>query len=130
MKELTKKEIQDCIDFVWDSKEGTAYIEMGEIPDGRKLCLVFGWTEGYEKGEDYQDIVNGTVYTLCCKLAVNIDDLQCDFDIDWYMPWGKKDGDVWDTMMAVTKDYDDYEWYEKEAKEMLEAFEKGEIEVK
>ena len=129
MKKLTKKTIQNCIDFVWNNKDGTSYIEMGELPDGRKLCLVFGWDSDYDKGDcAYQDIIGDTVYTICSKLAVNIDDLQCDFDIDWYMPCDKKTNEVWYTMMAVPKNFN-CEYYEKQTKAMLEAFNKGEIEV-
>lgn len=31
------------------------------------------------------------------KIAVNCDDLQCDYDMDWNMPYNSETGDVWDT---------------------------------
>lgn len=56
-------------------------------------------------------------YTLCGKLAINIDDLQCDYDIDWAMP--EVGGVVWDTDTAVT--IEALEFWNNQAKELLES---------
>lgn len=47
-------------------------------------ALVFAWTDVYGLGQGE---------SLCCKIAYNCDDLQCDYDWDWYMPIDK-DNDV------------------------------------
>lgn len=41
------------------------------------------------------------------KIAINIDDLQCDFDYDWAMPL-MKDGDVYDSEHAIDDKSFDY----------------------
>lgn len=127
-----RKEIENKVAWVREHSEdgGVAWVKMGTLPDGRDLCLVFGWSEaGYEFGDcEYQEQVGDTTYTLCSKLAVNIDDLQCDYDIDWYMPSWKNDGEVCDTDMAVSKDFD-LDYYLGESKAIIEGFKKKELEV-
>lgn len=127
---LDKKTIQQKIEWVKDN-DGVAWIVMGKIPDGRELCLVFGWDEGYDPDDDMiqktVDHGGSYTYTLCSKLAVNIDDLQCDYDTDWYMP-SDKTGEIWDTNTAVSKDLD-LDWYVKESREIIKAFEQGDLQV-
>lgn len=121
------KEIEDKIKWVRDN-DGVAWVKMGTLPDGRDLCLVFGWEDGYEFGDcEYQKRDGDTVWTLCSKLAVNIDDLQCDYDIDWYMPY-YENGEVYFTDMAVRKDFN-LDYYLGESKAIIEAFKKKELEV-
>lgn len=122
-----EQEIEEKIKWAYENEDGVAWLSMGKLKDGRELCLVFGWSSGYEKGEDYQKKVGDELWTLCSKLAVNIDDLQCDYEIDWYMPY-YEDGDVCDTEMAVSKSFD-LDYYKKEAKELIKLLNKGEITV-
>lgn len=108
------------------------WLVVGKLADGRELCLVFGWVEDYEPDENLyqQTLEHGGqfTYTLCAKLAVNVDDLQCDYDIDWLQPY-RKDGEVWDTETAITKGEYDFDWYKAEAKAIIEAIDKGDFEV-
>lgn len=125
---VSVKEIEDKIKWVRDN-DGVAWVKMGTLPDGRDLCLVFGWEDGYEFGDcEYQKRDGDTVWTLCSKLAVNIDDLQCDYNFDWYMPSWKSDGEVCYTDMAVCKKFD-LDYYIGESKAIIKGFEKGELEV-
>lgn len=107
--------------------EGCTWVDMETLEDGRKLVLVMGYQTGYDEGEEFQIKDNGTVLTLCAKLAVNIDDLQCDYDVDWYMPY-TKDGDVYDTEMAVNSKTD-LEWYKEQAKIIAKQLNEGTLEV-
>ena len=43
-------------------------------------------------------------YGLMGKIAFNCDDLQCDYDIDWLMPYDKKRGEVYDTEYPIYPD--------------------------
>ena len=106
-----------------DTANGVIYNPIKRLDDGRYLCLVFGWGEGYDKDDT---LIQRDGYTLCAKLAINIDDLQCDYDIDWYMPYDDK-GNVWDTDMSV--DPHSWDWYDDQAKQIIEAYNKGEISV-
>ena len=125
---ITKKDFESLIQLSLDHPDGTSYQPVETLPDGRQLCLVMGWKLGYDEGEYYQLKVGNNLYTLCSKLAVNVDDLQRDYGLDWYEPLVKETGDVWMTDQAVTK-YDDADWVNEEAKEIKEAFERGELEV-
>ena len=95
-------------------------------PNSQGFSIVFGWQDGYDKDDTLiQQLDGGKLYTLCCKVAYNCDDLQCDYDYDWYMPCDK-DGNVYDTEMAVAT-VRDYEWFETELKRVSELYDKGEI---
>ena len=126
---ITKEEYNNLVQNALAHKDGVAWHTMETLEDGRDLCLVMGYEEGYDRGEKYQDEIEGTIWTLCQKLAVNIDDLQCDYGIDWYMPWDVKSGEVWDTDMSV-KDDTDVDWYNDQAKSIVEGLESGTLEVK
>ena len=126
---ITKEQYEFLIDTAKKDVDGVAWWEMGRLNDGRKLCLVMGYSKSYEEGEKYQIKVGKDIYTLCQKLAVNIDDLQCDYEVDWFMPWYKTDGgEVWDTDMAV-KSSDDIDYYNEEAEEMIKKINEGFCEV-
>lgn len=53
--------------------------------------------------------------------------LQCDYDVDWYMPY-IKDGDVYDTEMAVSSKTD-LDWYREQAKMIAKQLNEGTLEV-
>lgn len=125
------KDLQSAWDKMLSSmlkdSNGCTWVDIETLEDGRKLALVMGYQTGYDEGEEFQIKENGTVWTLCAKLAVNIDDLQCDYDVDWYMPY-TKDGDVYDTEMAVTSKTD-LEWYKEQAKIIAKQLNEGTLEV-
>ena len=105
--------------------DGVSYIPLSKTDDGKTIALVLGYELGYNDGEDYQVKVGNNTYTLCGKIAINIDDLQCDYDYDWYMP-SNKDGDIYDTSMALSKNHaEDLTWFLGEAEEMISLMNKG-----
>lgn len=124
---ISKEDFNKCIALAQKSLSGVVRHKMGETNDGDSLYLVFGWKDGYEGNEDFQKEDAGVIYTLCAKLAFNIDDLQCDYDIDWVMPWDNK-GDVYDTDMAVSSG--DVAWYNDSAEDIINKCNKGELEYK
>ena len=125
---ITRKEFENAInEMVANKDSGVWYCPLQTLENGQELCLVLGWEEGYDKGEKYQQEVDGTIYTLCGKVAVNIDDLQCDYDVDWYMPY-TEDGDVYDTNTAIA-DADDLDFFVGEAKTIAEMMNNGELKI-
>lgn len=99
--------------------DGVVYFEVGKTDDGKTIALVLGWQDGYNDGEAYQIKMGDTTLTLCGKIAVNIDDLQCDYDFDWYMPYGDT-GDIYDTNMALSENHaEDLAWFLGEADEVI-----------
>lgn len=104
--------------------DGTAWVEMGETNDGKKLCLVVGWGEGYDEDATlYQQLEGNTLWTLCGKLAFNVSALQCDYGWDWYMPYAEN-GEVYDTDTAITGD-EVFEYWEDEAKDIIKRVNRG-----
>ena len=105
---LTKEQFDRAIDGMVNLKyDGTWSYKVGQH-NGRDVAIVLGWTDDYaEGGAKYQIKQFGKTWTLCGKIAINIDDLQCDFDYDWAMPL-IKDGDVYDSEHAIDDKSFDY----------------------
>lgn len=116
---ITLKDYEKAINIMRDMDAGTYYFELGKTDDGKAIALVLGYELGYNDGEDYQVKCGDKTYTLCGKIAVNIDDLQCDYNIDWFMPWNE-DGDVYNTSMALSKNHaEDLTWFLSQADEVI-----------
>lgn len=96
--------IKDAVEDLRNGGEATHFFDMGA---DNGLHLVIG-----RSGDDYIGI----------KLAVNVDDLQYDFDWDWYMPYDKETGDVWDTEMQIADEED----YDALAQDFIDEFNKME----
>lgn len=132
MKKVSVKQFKNAINTMLSESyiDGVSYIPLDKTPDGKTIALVIGWQDGYDDGEKWQvkmPMLDGEdlIFTLCGKIAVNIDDLQCDYNFDWYMPYGDS-GDIYDTDMALTGDYeDDLAWLLSEAKDMIKLMKKG-----
>ena len=120
MNNVSIKQFKNAIDTMLNGYiDGVSYIPLSKTDDGKTIALVLGYELGYNDGEDYQVKVGTETYTLCGKIAVNIDDLQCDYDFDWYMP-SNKDGDIYDTSMALSKNHaEDLTWFLSQAEEMI-----------
>lgn len=114
---------KQVIKVMTSSDSGTYCVKVGTTEDGTDIYVVFGYETGYEEGEPYQVKEYGKVYTLCGKVAYNCDDLQCDYDWDWYMP-SCKNGEVYDTDTAI-QDVETYRWLYNTALEVIELWNKG-----
>lgn len=129
MYPITKNDIENAVKTLRDNNNGTVYQVVGYTQDGQGLYLVMGYQDGYEKGEKYQTIEGEKIYTLCGKLACNVSSLQCDYDVDWYMPW-QSNGDVYDTDTAITDDFQSLaDFYNQSAKEIIALMNKGDLVV-
>ena len=126
MNNVSIKQFKNAIDTMLNGYiDGVSYMPLSKTDDGKTIALVLGYELGYNDGEDYQVKVGDKTYTLCGKIAVNIDDLQCDYNFDWYMP-SNKDGDIYDTSMALSKNHaEDLTWFLSEAEEMINLMNKG-----
>lgn len=132
MNKVSVKQFKNAVDSMLNESyiDGVSYITLDKTDDGKTIAIVIGWQDGYDDGEKWQvkmPLLNGEklIFTLCAKVAINIDDLQCDYNFDWYMP-STKDGDIYDTDSALTGDYKrDLAWLLSEAKEMIKLMKKG-----
>ena len=60
------------------------------------MAIVMGWENGFDNDADENPNANGS-WRICTKLAYNCDDLQCDYGVDWEMPYDEATGNVDDT---------------------------------
>ena len=125
---ITQEDYKKLVALAVKNPDGCVFQRIEKLEDGRDLCLVIGWELGFDKGEDYQKQIGDNVYTLGQKIAVNIDDLQCDYGVDWYEPWDRLSGEVYGTDQAVTKN-DTVDWINEQAVEIKKLLDNGELEV-
>lgn len=80
---------------------GTYYWYLGQDDNNNDWAIVLGWQDGYEEDKN-DDCTNGT-WRICLKLAYQPSNsmLQCDYDIDWLMPYNPKTGDVYETEYSI-----------------------------
>ena len=100
-KELTEQ-ISKAIKKMRSSHDnGTYHWYFGQDDNNNDWAIVLGWQDGYE--EDKNDDCTVDTWRICIKLAYQPLNsmLQCDYDIDWLMPYNKKNGGVYDTNYPI-----------------------------
>lgn len=127
---ITEKDYKEAVLNALNNFDGTTWLYVGEVlPRKKPLCLVFGWCE--DDGEMNEECIadyytqskDERLYILRAKLAYNCDDLQCDYDMDWYEPT-YEDGTVFGTDTDVRKDSCWADWKEL-ATEAIRLLKKG-----
>ena len=81
---------------------GTYYWILNTDAKNNNWAIVLGWSDDGDEDDDYMD---GT-YRLCAKLAYQPHNslMQCDYDVDWIMPYNEESGDVDDTEIPIYSD--------------------------
>ena len=127
---MTLDEFKNGIDWLMSNHDGCVNVKVGKTPEGKDVAIVLGFVDGYDKDADeYQIMLNEKLLTMCGKIAVNINDLQFDYDFDWYMPWSK-DGDIYDAETSIGKSIErTYNYLLDEAKYVLSELENGNLTV-
>lgn len=100
-KELVKKFISAVEDMKKTKCDGTYHWMLGRDDNDNDWAIVLGWADGFDKVEN-DDCTDGT-WRLCVKLAYQPWNsmLQCDYDIDWTMPYDEESGEVDDTEISI-----------------------------
>lgn len=80
---------------------GTYYWIIGEDDKGNTWAIVLGWQDGYEPEPD-DDCMDGK-WRICAKLAYqpNNSIMQCDYDVDWLMPYDEETMEVYDNEVSI-----------------------------
>lgn len=101
LKQFTKA-VEDMTTRV--EKSGTYFWELDIDDDENDWAFVLGWQDGFDEEPD-DPFTDGT-WRLCVKLAFqsNRSVMQCDYDIDWLMPYDEETGDVDDTEVSLYQD--------------------------
>ena len=108
-EKLVKEFTNAVIDMRKNHPNGTYHWHLDTDDNGNDWAIVLGWADGFEE-DPTDDCTDGT-YRLCAKLAYQPHNsiMQCDYDIDWLMPYNKETGDVDDTELSIFPDSSTYE---------------------
>ena len=109
---LIKKEnlVNAFIDAVQKMREthccGTYYWIPDADEDGNNWAIVLGWSDGFD--EDPNDNNLDGAYRICAKVAYQPSNslLQCDYDLDWLMPYNEATMEVDDNEISIYPDTD------------------------
>lgn len=84
-----------------DKEGGCCYWILDADNNGNNWAIIIGWQDGFE--EDAEDKLSDGTWHLCTKVAYQPHNslMQCDYMIDWEMPYNEESGDIWDTDIAV-----------------------------
>lgn len=96
------KEFTISVNELKKTKDNTTYYWiLDRDEDGNDWAIVLGWADGFEETEN-DDCTDGT-WRLCVKLAYQPWNsvIQCDYDIDWIMPYDEESGEVDDTEVSI-----------------------------
>ena len=83
-------------------ESGTYSWHLGQDNKGNDWAIVLGWRDGFD-ADEVDDCADGT-YRLCTKLAYQPSNslMQCDYDVDWMMPYDEDTGEVDVTEFVIT----------------------------
>ena len=96
---------ENVVKRLMDGEEGTFYWELNDADDNRNdWAIVLGWApdDGNDETVEF-DKCRQVGYSMAVKIAFQPKNygLQCDYDLDWPLPYDRKgDGEV-----------EDCEWY-------------------
>lgn len=101
-REILIKEFISAVEYMKKTKfNGTYHWILGQDEDYNDWAIVLGWADGFDVKEE-DDCTDGT-WRLCVKLAYqswnNIS--QCEYDIDWTMPYDEESGEVEDNEISI-----------------------------
>ncbi len=85
---------------------GTYYWTLGSF-DGNRWAICLGVTDGFEPDPNDKFMI-GDDQHICVKLAYQPTNslLQCDYDVDWLMPYDEETGTVDDNEECITENTD------------------------
>lgn len=100
-KELTEQISKAIKEMRSSHANGTYHWYLGQDDNNNDWAIVLGWQDGYE--EDKNDDCMQDTWRICLKLAYQPSNsmLQCDYDIDWLLPYNPKTGDVYETEYSI-----------------------------
>ena len=91
---LANKFVNAVADMKKTKANGTYHWILGRDKNDNDWAIVLGWADGFDAEEN--DACTDGTWRLCVKLAYQPCNslMQCDYDIDWLMPYDEKSGEV------------------------------------
>ena len=98
---LVNKFINAVADMKNTKANGTYHWILGRDENDNDWAIVLGWADGFDAEEN--DACTDGTWRLCVKLAYQPCNslMQCDYDIDWLMPYDEETGEVDDTEVSI-----------------------------
>ena len=94
-------DLKELVEWALDAKR--------EIEQGYNGCYFQRLGASNFEGKDLYIVIGENAEgEICAKLAYNCDDLQCDYDFDWYMPYDSESGEVYCIEGECTADIVEY----------------------
>ena len=96
------KEFTNAVEDMKKTKcDGTYHWILGRDENDNDWAIVLGWADGFE--EDKTDVCTDGTWRLCAKVAYQPWNsiMQCDYNIDWSMPYNEESGEVDDTEISI-----------------------------
>lgn len=117
MGKITLEELESDIAWLNSEKAGCCHHVVAHTDAGTVLAIVVGWSDGFEAAPAGTPNADGT-WRVCAKIAYQHSNnaMQCDFDIDWYMPYNLDTGEVDDTCTEITATQANVDWLNDTAK--------------
>jgi len=114
---ITLDELKHDIAWLDEKKCGCCHHLVARTDGGTELCIVVGWLDGFDEAEKGTPLTDGT-WRICAKVAYQHSNnaMQCDFDVDWLMPYNPDTGDVDDTCEEVDGTQFEVDWLNRQAR--------------
>ena len=100
-KQRLTKEFIKAVDTMKNKKEGTYYWTLPMDDEENDWAIVLGYSDGFDDKE--QDEFTDGTWRLCAKFAFQPHNsiMQCDYDVDWLMPYDEATNEVDDREMSI-----------------------------
>lgn len=101
---IKAEEIAEAVDFLLKEKQGCYFKKVFNAWGEYDWGIAIGWSGGFDEKE--KTPFSDGEYRICTKIAYNDSALQCDYDIDFVMPYDKETGEVYDTDTELGTDFE------------------------
>ena len=101
---VTSDQLKNAADHLASTKEQGGCYHWKVCSQGDKdIAIVLGWTNGFDKDDPSKDKYQDDTWRLAVKVGYQPSNsmMQCDYDIDFNLPYNPDTGDVCDDRMDV-----------------------------
>jgi len=111
---VTADELKKAADYLASTKEqGGCYRwkVYANTDDNKDISIVLGWTDGFDKNDPDKDKYQDNTWRLAVKVGYQPSNsmMQCDYDVDFNLPYNPDNGDVCDDCEYCIYETTDFE---------------------
>jgi len=103
---VTANELKKAANYLASTKEegGCYHWKIyANTDDNKDISIVLGWTDGFNKNDPDKDKYQDDTWRLAVKVGYQPSNsiMQCDYDIDFNLPYNPDTGDVYDCEYCI-----------------------------